>query len=147
MNTNKAGGPFGHPIIPDTHVHLRRMVCAKQKDLNEIGKLIFPISSFVGSWGWSKSYYWWGLKGTPVFHSRYSFYSFHRHKFIRYVHHRSIVVCQISCFLYIPLFFSHFGGFKPEAEHKDRYMSEYKTLPENWHICLWHWLQAQRKNG
>lgn len=47
MNTNKAGGLFGHPIIPDTHVHLRRMICAKQKDLNEIGKLIFPISTFV----------------------------------------------------------------------------------------------------
>lgn len=56
------------------------------------------------------------------------------------------IVCpKFIFFWYIILFFSHYDAFKPEAEHKDRHLSEYKTLPERSHMCRWHCLQAQRK--
>lgn len=29
------------------------------------------------------------------------------------------------------MFFSHYDDYKPEAGHKDRSISKYKTLPEN----------------
>ena len=39
----KLGGWFGHPTIPDTQIPLCRLVWAKQKDLNETGKLILLL--------------------------------------------------------------------------------------------------------
>lgn len=88
----KLGGVSGHPIIPGTQVHLCRMIWAEQKDLNKTGKFILL---FCGILTLIKITLLGRPKGTLVFDS---FYSFHRHKVIRYLYGSTYCLLKVHVF-------------------------------------------------